>query len=71
MCVAESDPMRETQGEMMPTKTDRPVVDHPPFWKTVQTSDEVERGARAHIGIMIARNPTTCSTNTTASMMGK
>jgi hypothetical protein len=56
MCVAASEPSRETVGLMIPTRQASPVLPQPPASvNCVKTSEAVERGVKTQSGIMMAK----------------
>ena len=71
MCVAGSEPSRETVGLMIPTRQASPVLPQPPASvNCVKTSEVVERGAKTQSGIMMAKKPRTWRMRTRPSTNG-
>lgn len=62
--------MSETHGDIIPTRTESPVLDHPALLKVVNTSFASLRGAKTHSGIIIAKKPKTCRIRTMPSISG-
>ncbi len=60
ICVAASEPRRETTGARIPTRQDNPVLPQPPpSLNCVNTALAWERGAKTQSGIMMAKKPRT------------
>jgi hypothetical protein len=62
--------MRATHGDIIPTNTESPVLDHPLLLKVVNTSLPELRGAKTQRGTIIAKNPKMCRIRTMPSISG-